>query len=180
MLLVKYFLVYDMICKSLIIHFNYISKTINFLIHEFQKNNLDEDSLVILSKYVGRFLGFFHKIFLRELFKFSDYVGDMKFNLNDDMTSVNELIEGLLNNIDFLIKDVVAQKLSYKKQSDVDAIIVSLTLLSNLLDNLKNLVLSVLRYQSGNIDESTFRDDYREFKLALEKDKMRFDSIMNS
>ena len=169
-----------MICKTLMIHFNYINKTINFLIHEFQKNNLDEESIVILSKYVGRFLGFFQKIFLRELFKFFDFVGNMKFNLNDDMTSVNELIEGLLSYIDFLIKDLVAQNLSFKKQSDVDAIIASLTLLASILDNLKNLVLSVLRYQSGNIKENTFRDDYREFKLSLEKDKMRFDNIMNA
>ena len=64
---------------------------------------------------------------------------------------------------------------SKKQQRDIDDMLLSLKFLRSLTDTLKNIILSILKYQSDIINEKEFREKYQDFKKDLRNDRILFE-----
>ncbi len=157
--------------KNLFNMFNYLSSN---LIKAFTRNNLDEHSLLFLSKRTKHLLSFTHKVLIRLVFKFFRSAGKIKDFVDEDIVDTNQMIEVITLQINQSLDDLISQKVDEKRQRDIDDIVENLTFLKDIINSLSNFFLSIVKVQSDIIDDDEFIRDYRKFKydLTINKDKI--------
>lgn len=162
--------------KVIFEEFNY---RINNLIKSFTRKNLDEDSLIFLSKRTKHLLSFTHRILLKILFKFFGGLNFVKSTINEDIIDIDKMVEIIIEQINQSLDDMVSQKVDEKRKEDINIVVDYLILLKNIINKLSTLFLSVLKFQSDVISEDEFRKGYRTFKYDIAEDKTDLENKLN-
>ena len=168
-----------MIEKEIKVIFEEFNYRINNLIKSFTRSNLDEDSLIFLSKRTKHLLSFTHRILLKILFKFFGGLNIVKYKVNEDIIDIDKMVEIIIEQINQSLDDLVSQKVDEKRREDIDVVVDYLILLKNIINKLSNLFISVLKFQSGVINEDEFRKRYRTFKYNVVDDKTDLENKLN-
>lgn len=163
--------------KIIFDEFNYM---INNLIKSFTRTNLDEDSLVFLSKRTKHLLSFTHKILLKIIFKFFDELNFVKDKISEDMIDIDKMVEIIIEQISLSLDDMISQNVDEKRKEDIDSVVDYLMILKNIIDKLSKFVLSVLKFQADVESEDEFRKDYRTFKYDIGEDKIDLEKKLSS
>lgn len=147
---------------------------IDYLINEFTKYNLDEHALLFLAKRTRRFMTFTHVIILHVLFKILGTFGSAKHLFDKYILDTNELVDDAFKQIEDSLNNILSNKMGMNNQDDIDNILSNLKFIKEIITNLAEIALAVLKYQSNVINEKQFREEYRKFKEKFEKDKNNF------
>ena len=162
--------------KTIFEEFNYMADN---LIKSFTRTNLDEDSLVFLSKRTKYLLSFTHLILLKVLFKFFEGLNLVKFKINEDMLDIDKIMEIIIEQVNISLDDMISQKVDEKRKEDIDFIVDYLMILKSIINKLSVLFISVLKFQSDIISEVEFRKAYRTFKYDIIEDKTDLENKLN-
>lgn len=147
---------------------------IDYLINEFTKYNLDEHALLFLAKRTRRFMTFTHVIILHVLFKILGTFNSAKHLFDKYILDTNELVDDAFKQIEDSLNNILSNKMGMNNQDDIDNILSNLKFIKEIITNLAEIALAVLKYQSNVINEKQFREEYRKFKEKFEKDKNNF------
>ncbi|RAP49099.1 MAG: hypothetical protein BZ133_08515 [Methanosphaera sp. SHI613] len=162
--------------KVIFEEFNYRA---NNLINSFTRNNMDEQSLIFLSKRTKHLLSFTHRILLKMLFKSFDGLSFLKDKINEDFIDIDKMVEIIIEQINLNLDDMINQNVDEKRKEDIDVIVDYLTILKNIINKLSSLFISGLKFQADVIDEDTFRKEYRKFKYDIQEDKLDLENKLN-
>lgn len=72
------------------------------------------------------------------------------------------------------LNEILDEKADSNQKENIDKIISSLKFLKKLMEDISAIVISILKFESENIDEEEFRKKYRNFKLNIDDDKNIF------
>lgn len=162
--------------KVIFEEFNYM---VDNLIKSFERTNLDEDSLVFLSKRTKYLLSFTHVILLNILFKFFDGLNLVKFKINEDIVDIDKIIEIIVEQVNLSLDDLISHNVDEKRKEEIDVIVDYLMILKSIINKLSNLFISVLKFQADTISEDEFRKVYRTFKYDIVEDKIDLENKLN-
>lgn len=162
--------------KVIFEEFNYM---VDNLIKSFKRTNLDEDSLVFLSKRTKYLLSFTHVILLNILFKFFDGLNLVKFKINEDIVDIDKIIEIIVEQVNLSLDDLISHNVDEKRKEEIDVIVDYLMILKSIINKLSNLFISVLKFQADTISEDEFRKVYRTFKYDIVEDKIDLENKLN-
>lgn len=148
---------------------------IDFLIKGFTKYNLDEHTIIFLAKRTKIFMTFTNRVILNILFKILKRFTGAKNLFDKYIIDTNLIVENIFRQIEISLNNILTNKVGINDQEEVDNIISNLNFLKNIIMNLGEMALSVLKYQSNAINEKEFKEEYRKFKEKFEKDKKTFE-----
>ena len=106
-----------MMDKEIKVIFEEFDYRINNLIKSFTRNNMDEDSLIFLSKRTKHLLSFTHKILLKILFKFFGGLTLVKTTINEDIIDIDKMVAIIIEQINQSLDDMITQKVDKKRQT---------------------------------------------------------------
>lgn len=151
--------------------FNYLSDK---LINDFQRYDLDEDSFVFLAGKTRNFMSFTHKILLKVLFIFLNKFSSVKYKFNEEIIDIDKMFSIIFESMNDSLNEILDEKADRNQKENIDKIISSLKFLKKLMEDISAIVISILKFESENIDEEEFRKKYRNFKLNIDDDKNIF------
>lgn len=151
--------------------FNYL---IDKLINDFQRYDMDEASIVFLAGKTRNFMSFTHKIVLKVLFVFLNKFSSAKYKFNEEIIDIDKMFSIIFESMNNSLNEILDEKGDENKKENIEKIVSSLTLLKKLMADIADIVLSILKFQSDNIDENEFKNKYREFKLNIKDDENIF------
>ena len=164
-----------MIYNTIQISFNNYTKIIDSLIYEIENRGIDEDAFVLLTELSNFYMKFSHRIVLKILFAILNQAETSIKEIYNDIPDLEYMRKELIKQINQDFNKAKKRNFSKKQQRDIDDILLSLKFLRSLTDTLKNIILSILKYQSDIINEKEFRAKYQDFKKDLRNDRILFE-----
>ncbi|RAP52425.1 MAG: hypothetical protein BZ138_03130 [Methanosphaera sp. rholeuAM270] len=182
--------------ESITILINRFNNVIDSLIDDFKKYNLDEEAIIFITKKTRNFVGFTNLALLNVIFKVLEDV-DLRYTFDDEIKLLDEIIDNIFDNIneslDVILPDEDEEEHGHSHghshdhnhehhhidvdavQGDITNIRENLIFLKKIVLDLGQMVISVLKFQSKNIKEDQFREDYCDFKSNIKEYKQEFD-----
>lgn len=175
---------YDMV-QSLIDKFN---ETIELLIKDFKEFNFDEKALGFLATRTRNFITFcdltvnniiFSVLGRTDNYSFDDEISKCKEVIRDIFDNMNHSLDHILehdheeeahvhdhsheHHIHIDVDDV---------QDDINSLLSNLESLKALFDKVSSIVISSVKFQLGELDDSEFNEEYLKFKKFINEFKL--------
>lgn len=151
--------------------FRIFNKLTNNLINALTKYDLDEHSLIFITKRTKNLMSFTQKILLKITYQFLKTTHTLGSKITDDMIDINKIIDIIFDQITRSLINIETRKVDENKQQDIDDIVNNLLFLKNIVDSLSEMILYVIKFHADIINEEEFREDYRRFKKYLNNEK---------
>lgn len=174
---------------------NRFNDLVDSLINDFKEYNLDEDTLVMISKKTRNFITFTELALINVNFTILETINDIKYNFNDEINQSKEMVENIFKQMNESLDKILEHEDEEEEhnhghdhghehhhhvdiddvQDDINIITECLIFLKKLLGEIGNMVISVVRYQTDEISEEQFNTLYNEFKENISKYKDEFE-----